>query len=443
MGEQVPHFFISYSRRDVNKYLERFLADLVKDVADLLDIDINHAAFIDRNNISTGDDWNEKISRAAQFSKVLVCIYSPLFFSKNKFHEYCAKEFSAFLSRQKHSYAPYQRGNSNVVGVKGVKNIVPILWYSEKELNDSGDLPPAIIGTIQYDLVGVASEIADAYKTKGMRKITIKRTERYHEIKGALAGLIRDRSHDPLPPLTEAPQFAALRNAFWDPLEASALADENNDGSTAESAQNELFAAPLVETRPSDYRGPKEFVVIEVRSNSEKAYEWTSYDGEQDVSSLVEEIAVDRELLRRLEFVDAANPYFLSHMEKILVTASTKNSIAVVLLDPACLLKEPMRDGLKGLIAEGTWRGGFLIPSGSLDTEDKLNTEEYRRLLDVQPEHQQRIVIRRTSGSMAEFRSALLSVLDDILARIIKNGELQQEIPDNAGPEKIPRITNV
>jgi hypothetical protein len=324
-----------------------------------------------------------------------------------------------------------------------VRNIIPILWYSEKELNESGELPPAMVGTIQYDLGSVASDIADTYKTKGMRKITIRRTASYFEIIGALAGLIRDRSHDPLPPLTEAPQFVDLRNAFWDPPETPALALEHDDGSIAEIPQSEPAAAGLSETQPRDYRGPREFVVIEVRSNAEKAYEWKPYDGDQDISSLVEEIAADRQLVHRLKLVNAANCGFLSRIEEILVAATAKNSIAVVLLEPDCLLNEAMRNGLKGLIAEGTWRGGFLIPSGSSDIEALLSTEEYRDLLDVRPEHQQRVVIRRTSASVAEVRGALLSVLEDIFDRIIKHGELQQKIPDNPGPETVPRVINV
>jgi len=78
-----------------------------------------------------------------------------------------------------------------------------------------------------------------------------------------------------------------LRNAFWDPPETPALALEHDDGSIAEIPQSEPAAAGLSETQPRDYRGPREFVVIEVRSNAEKAYEWKPYDGDQDISSLV------------------------------------------------------------------------------------------------------------------------------------------------------------
>src|SRR4051812_3184763 len=177
MEEVTPHFFISYSRGDFNRYLERFFSDLMESVAGLLDVSIDDVAFIDRANVLTGDDWNKKISRAAQVSNVLVCIYSPRYFSVNRSHEYCAKEFAAFLMRHDSlSYERYYDGKSHVVGITGVRNIIPILWYSEKELEESGGLPPAVVRTIQYSISGIASDIANTYMSKGMKEITRRRT---------------------------------------------------------------------------------------------------------------------------------------------------------------------------------------------------------------------------------------------------------------------------
>jgi hypothetical protein len=101
MNDNIPYFFFfSYSRGDNDVYLRKFFESLVERVASLTGVHETHTVgFRDEQDVSAGDDWNSKISAAVQISKVLVCIYSPRFFSKLGIHEYCAKEFAAFLKR--------------------------------------------------------------------------------------------------------------------------------------------------------------------------------------------------------------------------------------------------------------------------------------------------------------------------------------------------------
>jgi hypothetical protein len=58
-------------------------------------------SFTDTDSVKTGQDWNSRISEAVQMSRVLVCIDTPNFSSKEKTREYSAKEFDAFLKRQR------------------------------------------------------------------------------------------------------------------------------------------------------------------------------------------------------------------------------------------------------------------------------------------------------------------------------------------------------
>jgi TIR domain len=446
VGEVVPHFFISYARLDLNQYLKRFFVDLRNRVASLLDVSPDHVAFLDTNNIDTGIDWDSKIAKAAQLSKVLVCIYSPNYFSRNKNHEYCAKEFSAFLKRQDRlRYECYVEANVELFRLRDVRNIVPILWYSETFLKKSGDLPPPMVRMIHYHLRGVDSEIADAYKTKGMERITTRRSGTYLDIIQALAGTIHDCSKNPLPPLSDAPEFSTLRNAFWDRPERIEVDTRHRrvDSIITDTTELGLPEAPHIQTGSRDYQGPGQVLAIEVRSRADKESAWTPYGGRQNISGLLEEIVAERQLAYRSELLDPTDPDFLIQVQEILSAATATNTIAIVLLDPLCLGNEVVRDKVEGLIREGTWRGGVVIPIGSFNAEALSITEQFRDVLEVPPEHQQRIVIRRSSGSVVDFRIALLSVLDGILARIVKHGEVHQKIPDNPGPKTKPSITNV
>jgi hypothetical protein len=299
-----------------------------------------------------------------------------------------------------------------------------------------------MVRMIHYHLRGVDSEIADAYKTKGMERITTRRSGTYLDIIQALAGMVHDCSKNPLPPLSDAPEFSTLRNAFWDRPERMEVEEQNRDVDSI-ITDISLPEAPHVETGSREYRGPGQLLAIEVRSRADKESAWTPYGGRQNISGLLEEIVTERQLAYRSELLDPTDPDFLTQVQEILSAATATNTIVIVFVDPLCLGNEVVRDKVKGLIREGTWRGGFLIPIESSDAEALSITEQFRDVLDVPPEHQQRIVLRRTSGSVTDFRIALFSVLDGILARIVKHGEVHQKIPDNPGPKTKPRITNV
>jgi hypothetical protein len=440
----IPYFFFSYARADRDVYLERFFSDLRNKVASLLDASSDHVAFLDTSNVNTGADWNSKIAKAAQVSRVLVCVYSPRFFSKTRTHEYCAKEFFAFLKRQTSlRYERYIEGDASFFRVRDVRNVIPILWYSEEVLRKSGDLPPPVVRTIQYTLNEVASEVADAYKTKGMNTITIRRTRIYSDIIQALASLIRDYSNDPLPPLANVPDFAALRNAFWDPPEGTAENEAGTELGVSEITEISVPAELLPENRPKDFRGPGELLAIELRSPADRASVWMPYEGQPNFPSLLEDVAAERQLALRSKTLDPADSDFLAQTQEMLAAATATNTMAAVFLDPFCLRDKVVPDRLRALLVEGTWRGGLLLPVGSSDPEALSLAEQHRHLFDLPLDEQQRIVIRWAYGSATDFRVAVLGVLDDILARIIKHGEPHQRIPNNPGPETIPRITNV
>jgi TIR domain len=445
----IPHFFFSYARADRDKYLERFFSDLTERVAGLLATGTNDVAFLDISSIETGEDWNTKIARAAQTSYVLVCIYSPRFFSKRRTNEFCAKEFSVFLERHKHNdelrYGPYKWGNETLVGVQGVRNIVPVLWYSESDLQKSDDLPPPMVRTVQYNLKKVNLDLDKLYRTKGMSRIAIRRSGTYFDVILRLAGLICEYSHNPLPPLPFLPDFTKLQNAFWDsPLEAPLDTGDSGIGlGPPDVAEADLAAEPSDKARAKEFQGPGQLLAIELRSPADPDSVWAPYPGYQSLSDLVADIATERRLACRSELLDPADSGFPSRLQVILTAATRTNTLAVLILDPFCLAEREIRDQLSRLIVQDTWRGGFLIPVDSSNEEALRLTAQHEHIFEISSEHEQQVVVRRAAGSGSDFRIALLSVLDGILDRIFKHGEIYQAFRDNAGPVTKPQITNV
>ena len=92
-------------------------------------------AFRDMIDIDAGDEWEEKLAEALRTSGTLVCLYSNLYFDSN----YCGKEFQVFVDRRELQDEAQRNGQ-----------IVPILWPSQKWLQDS-DLPPQGARHVQYE----------------------------------------------------------------------------------------------------------------------------------------------------------------------------------------------------------------------------------------------------------------------------------------------------
>jgi hypothetical protein len=117
------YIFLSYTHHDDDIYLKRFLDDLT----DAIDTRValkpgEKIIFFDRDNIKRGDKWDETIVDALQHSKVMVCIYSPNYFSR----EYCGKEWDIFHQRCQLYQA--QRLAAGDQWAKLPPMIKPVIW---------------------------------------------------------------------------------------------------------------------------------------------------------------------------------------------------------------------------------------------------------------------------------------------------------------------------
>jgi TIR domain len=440
MNGTLPYlFFFSYSHADweYDVYLAKFFEDLEKKVAVVAGAGLRKVGFRDEEGVKTGDDWTLKISGAVQESGVLVCVYTPNFFSAARTHEFCAKEFMAFLKRDpKHRYERVvDQGGRECYEVREARNILPILWLSERELVELNRLPPYAVRTIQYalDFANVSRPLNDQYKAKGMSLITTQRRGAYREILTHLATRIVELAANPLPPLVPPPDVRTLRNAFWDPPEVAAADDAAPDlrGGDAVALSNAVDLN----------LGPRQLAVFEVRNSPSNAPAWAPYPGEPSLRVLVEEIAQSHRRTSRYRTFDPSNADFGPALLTALMDATEKRVLPILLVDPEALSGPEWRTKMVSLLRR-PWRGGVVVPVDGSDQQSVRLMEGIKSDFEMTPNEREWIVFRIARGGVAEFRTGVISVADDILARIVKHGSVERSAPSTIGPSVRPRIAN-
>jgi TIR domain len=437
MNDTLPYlFFFSYSRADweYDAYLRQFFEDLKKRVAMLKGAGTREVGFRDEEGVKTGDDWTRKISEAVQKSHVLVCVYTPNFFSAERTHEFCAKEFMAFLKRDpNHRYERVvDEGDRLRYEVRDAHNILPILWFSEHDLVDLNKLPPYAVRTIQYTLNFASRAVNKEYREKGMSQITTRRAGTYWQILTHLARRVVELAANPLPPIEPAPDARTLRNAFWDPPEIAAA-----DGAAPARGDGDARA---LDDDAAPGLGPNHLVAFEVRSAPGDALAWAPYPGEPCLRVLVEEIAQSRRRTSRYRTFDPSGGDFTALLDA-LRDATEKRVLPILLIDPKVLARPEWRAAVVSLLRH-QWRGGIVVPVDQSDQPSIRLMENIEADFGMTPNEREWIVVRVTKRGVAEFRTAMISVADDILARIVKRGSVVRSTPATVGPSAPPRIAN-
>jgi hypothetical protein len=441
MPEAFPYFFFCYSRADIqdgDPYLERLFEDLRKRVANLAGMAINHdepdrddkfslVGFRDQYGVRIGDDWKAKIGQAIQHNAVLVCLYSPNFFTRLETKQSCGKEFTAFLLRNRDAYYVEGTGKPNEeLELRGARNIIPILWEDPLVMKEKKPpLPPYLLKDIQWtpDLERIDSASVARYQTFGLRKISRKYRTKYHDIVENLAERILTLASDPLPPLPEVPEIEKLRNAFWQPPHNAAVdAIETQEPVSANVSP-----------------GPARVVVVEVRHRANDP--WFPYVGEESIAAAVEQWAIQRNLGPRRLSLDPSEPNFIDRALAEMRDTASASGRALLVLDPRVLSDEPSRAALFGLLRERC-RAGLLIPADDGDEEAKSNLETYLDQLQSADQEGNWVIRSKGIGTIGDFHIGIDSVAGDLLARIVVNDPVRQSPPDNAGPLVRPRMTN-
>ena len=184
----MPKLFFSYARADEEglSLVREFFDELSAEVRGLIggDFPEDETAFFDQRDIRLGEEWEERLKNSLQTAKVLVCLFSPTYFTRF----YCGKEMAVFEKRRV-DFAKKQ----NLPSLPSV--ILPVIWYP------FGDRMPKSV--IEMNLQLHEANYPPAYKQEGLKhlKSLIKHQDDYSELKRKLALRIQESLKVDLPPL--------------------------------------------------------------------------------------------------------------------------------------------------------------------------------------------------------------------------------------------------
>src|SRR5215213_541074 len=149
-------FFFSYAHQDNDPFLKRFHDELSTAVRQKGgETEGGRASFFDQEEMF-GTQWGPELVRAAQLSRVIVCVYSPSYFGSPN----CGREWKLFDLRRE-LYVKQKR-DEGVDDVLPPPVILPVIW--RQLLNP---LPGPAAGVDPY--LGGKDAI---YNVKGMWTVT-------------------------------------------------------------------------------------------------------------------------------------------------------------------------------------------------------------------------------------------------------------------------------
>jgi FxsC-like protein len=184
----MAEFFVNYTRRNSDAYLQQFIADLSERVRDRRGLaKADEVGFFDQQNIELGANWDKTIVAALRTVNTMVSIASPAFFKS----EYCARERALFRRR----FAP---------GAEPPL-IKPVIWFPFS----AADLP-ATFQASQF----TSGDPDAVHNTKGI-KTMLQQIQKYKVEYAAFVSdfgdeLVAAAKQNPLAPLATAPPLAAV-----------------------------------------------------------------------------------------------------------------------------------------------------------------------------------------------------------------------------------------
>lgn len=394
-----PRFFLSYARRDRDKYLDRFFADLRREVAfkEGLDKESDEAGFRDTQSINTGQDWSSRLADALREAWACVSLYTPRYFSR----KYCGKEFQVFLDRSSVTYDEDGAAEDS-------RGIFPVLWASIRDLQRKA-LPPAIASRINFN----GYEHQDRYEADGLRQILMKSP------RGAYADILRHLADDMLdapkgerpPPLPDRPSLHDIKNPF--------LVEQNELACTSEGRKTS--------------GGPSRLVLFILAREESSGILGASLV--QDTLHMLEDEEVEAD-------AECINPSTAESAEvvKMLVQANDQNALAALLVDLSEYTDEQER--LLAALLEDvpeenpTWSGAILIPRiPSAAAADLLCSQLCKSM-----KGHDNIIIRTLSGEQPEFLQDLKRVMLVLRKRVIEEGLVKRNLPGGGTPKERPKI---
>ena len=406
-------FFFSYARDNGGSYLDQFVEDLTERIRGRLGLlRTDPAMFRDAGEIEIGQPWPAALLAGLQTSRVMVCLYTPLYFTR----PICGQEIGFFQQREKLLPDSTQRF------------ILPCLWIPCED-----GIPEPL-----RELNFFHEDFPLSYRSKGMETLTRQSSGRYRDDYDQAVDAIAKRvfasaKRSPgLPALPAGVTLQEIRNAFLPEEAADAVPPASAEmQGKGPNAVGFIYVAGT--KQELDAKSNKLFY------GERRAAEWCPFVSKgQMIGALAPIVAGSRNFLTTTLTLDEA---IVNRIE----TIEQDNSILVLIVDTWTL----------HLVARYEhWMAKF-DRINSLHTsvivvwnEDDLDSKQHEALLKGQiaetfatQSTREEVFFRSAVTNPADFETALTDSLIRLQDKIIQNKQTRQ-ILANSPFRKKPEIAN-
>lgn len=414
-------FFLSYARANYNEYLKKFFKELSIAIRDRLPArDGSEVGFFDQH-LELGEEWDSAIAHALQTSKVMVCLYSPAYFSS----DYCGREWHVFHQRRLlHAADKRSTGSSSLS-----PTIKPVIWIP---------LPPElpeVVAATQY-MRGDSLETHNDKGLKHMRSMHNKYSTKYKEFIQDLADDIVDTGRRyPLPPLPELPRLGQLPSVF----DVSPKVDSGSSLQTTTSSLrhvNFVFVAGAPEQFPSNSRKQLECY------KEHGGRDWKPFFPQQTkpIRALAQYIAASEDL----DFYSDELPFGSDLPNKIRAAEDARN-LVILLLDIWTAQLPQYREVLQKLDELNYNNCSVLMPWDQSDNETIEQLAELRKgVRDTFKRWSRRyksVYFRDEIKSIDELREQLRETLVQLQMEILNDADIEVfRRAEGDGPKTKPMV---
>ena len=406
----MAEFFVNYTRRNSDAYLQQFIADLSERVRDRRGLaKTDEVGFFDQQNIELGANWDQQIVAALRAVNTLVSIASPAFFKS----EYCARERALFRRR-------FAAGNEPPL-------IKPVIWVPF----NAADLP-ATFQASQF----TSGDPDAVHNTKGI-KTMLQQIQKYKVEYAAFVSdfgdeLIAAADQHPLPQLASAPALRATAPE-WDAAGAAPLARATATG--PKHVRFIYFALDPASVGPARRKEPYQDV---------GGVDWKPfYPDPTPIHLFAQRTVIGDEL----GFTSDYLPFGDDLLGQI-AAAWEARQIVVIVIDPWSLhwdtqaMAAQRQQLLKTLDLQNGFHWCVMVPWNEQDPD--LGTEPQKSeiastVVQTFPFHgrlnRNPMFFRDGIKTLGELKQALTEVLPRLKDEIRKQAEVQMPIP--GGPAKV------
>jgi FxsC-like protein len=398
-------------------YVNQFFDELAREVRRIAAlphrVKENEIGFFDKRGIESGDKFDDRLAKALQSSRVLVCLYSRAYFRS----DYCGKEFSFFQARIEQYMAASATKNERP------RVILPVLWDREERV---AKWLPSSIHEIQYK----HADYGDIYAKEGL--LNLMRQQRYKadyaEFIDQFAGkLVAVTEEWKLPQLDPSPKMKTVTSAW-----SVKTAAPNSEACEPTHHGTDVAHFVFVAGRKSDLVKIKQKVDC---YGSEGGRDWLPFYPHEPKT--VGWISQTLALAADVEYVPL--PISESLLQNLRHAEAT-NTIVIVVVDPWSIHLETYRKKLDAYDQENfNVNSAILVLWNQADSETKDNDEKLRCLVE-QSFFRTSISntnFRNSIGSIEEFRLAITSAIFDVRNRINRKAKLFRTV----GATPLPRIS--